>query len=81
MAIIRDFIDPQSTKYPNEDLILESTHIFKLIIVTDYPLKLNLPTNISPINIYGIFSLFFTNNILGTITKNINKYIALREAN
>ena len=81
MAIVGDSTDPQSTKRPNKNPILESTHTFKLVIITDYPLKPNLPTNISPVNIYGIFSLFFTNNILETITKNTDKYVALRGAN
>ena len=81
MAIIKDFTDPQGTKRPNKDPILESTHTFKPVIVTDYPSKPNLSTNIFPVNIYSIFSLFFTNNILEIITKNTNKYAALRGAN
>ena len=81
MAIVGDFTDPQGTKRPNKDLILKFTHIFKLIIVIYYSSKPNLPTNISPVNVYDIFSLFFTNNILETIIKNTNKHTALRGAN
>ena len=80
MATIGDFTDPEGTKYPNKDLFLESTHIFKPVIVTERPSRPNLPANISPINIYGIFSLFFTTDILETIAKNTNKYAALHRA-
>ena len=50
MATIGDSTDPEGTKRPNKDLILESAHTFELIIVTEHPSRPNLPANISPIN-------------------------------
>ena len=74
MATVKDFTDPKGTKYPNKNLILVSTHIFKSIIIIKRSLKIYFPLNIYLNNIYGIFSLFFINDILDILTKNINKY-------
>ena len=74
MAIIGDSINPKGTKRPNKDLILVSTHTFRPVAVAERPYKAYLPLNIYPDNVYGIFSLFFTNNVLEAIVKNINKY-------
>ena len=80
MAIIGDPTDPQGTKRPNKDLILVYTHTFKPVIVADYSSKPCLPSNIPASNIYSIFSLFFTNNVLKIIVENTNRYTALHKA-
>ena len=77
MATVRDSIDPKGTKRLNKDLILVFTHIFKSIIVIERPPKIYLFLNIYSNDVYGIFSLFFINNILDILIKNINKYGAL----
>ena len=74
MATIGDSIDPKGTKRPNKDLILVSAHIFRPVAVTERLCKACLSPNIHPDNIYGIFSLFFTNDLLEVIAKNTNKY-------
>ena len=76
MATIRDSTDPKCTKRPNKDLILVSTHMFKLVIITEYSLKICLTSTVRPNNIYSIFSLFFTNDVLDILIKNIKKYEA-----
>ena len=60
MAIVRDFTDPQGTKRPNEDPIIDIVHIFNLVIVADCPLKPYFPLNIFSNDLYAILSLFFT---------------------
>ena len=80
MPIVEDSTDPQSTKRLNKNLILVSTHIFKLIIVIEYSPRLYFSLNIFSKDIYGISFLFFTNNVLEIIIKNTNKYTVLRKA-
>ena len=77
MAIIGDSIDPKGTKRPNKDLILVSTHMFKLVIVAEHPLKIYLFSTVRPNNVCGIFSFFFINDVLDVLVKHINKYKAL----
>ena len=74
MATIGDSTDPKGTKRPNKNSILVSTYTFRPIAVAERPYKVYLPPNIRPNNIYGIFSLFFTNDVLEIIAKNTNKY-------
>ena len=80
MATVGDSTDPQGTRRPNEDPIQVSVRTFKPVIVAERPPKICLPKDILPDNAYGIFSLFFTNEILETIAKNTNKYAVQREA-
>ena len=80
MATVGDSTDPQGTKRPNEDPILEIAHIFHPVVVADRPPKPCLPSNVPPIDAYGIFSLFFTDEVLETIIQNTNKYAALYKA-
>ena len=77
MATIGDSTDPKGTKRPNKDPILVSAHIFKPIVVTERPSKIYLPLSVRSNDTYGIFSLFFTNDVLAMIIKNTNKYGAL----
>ena len=74
MATIGDSIDPKGTKRPNKNSILVSAHIFRFVTVAECLCKAYLPSNIRPNNIYGIFSLFFINDVLEAIGKNTNKY-------
>ena len=74
MATIGDSTDPKGTKRPNKDSILVSAHTFRSVAVTERLDKAYLPPNIRPNDIYGIFSLFFINDVLEAIVKNINKY-------
>ena len=74
MATIGDSTDSKGTKCPNKDSILVSAHIFRPVAVTECSCEAYLPPNICPDNIYGIFSLFFINDVLEVIAKNINKY-------
>ena len=74
MATTGDPIDPRGTKRPNKGLILESTHTYKLILITKRPSRPYLPLNIYPDDLYAIFSLFFTDKVLNIIIKNINVY-------
>ena len=74
MAIIGDFTDPKGTKCPNKDLLLVSTHMFKLVIVAEHPSKICFSSTVCPNNVCGIFSLLFINDVLDMLIKNINKY-------
>ena len=78
MATVGDFTDPKGTKRPNKNLIVVSTHTFKYVIIAERPSKISLSLNISSDNIYGIFSLFFINDVLEMLAKNTNKYISQR---
>ena len=78
IATIGDSTDPKGTRRPDKDPILVSAHTFKPIIVIECPSKIYLPLNIWPNDVYGIFSLFFTNDMLAMIAENINNYKALR---
>ena len=80
MVTIGDSIDPQGTKRPNEDLLLHCAHTFKPVVVAERPSKPCLPRHVSPMDAYGIFSLFFTNDLLNTIAKNTNSYARQRGA-
>ena len=77
MATVGDSTDPKGTKRPNKNPILVSAHIFKPVVVIERPPKICFPLNIYPNDAYGIFSLFFINNVLDILTKNMNKYGAL----
>ena len=79
MATIGDSTDPQGTKRPNEDPIIDTVHIFNPVIIADRPLKPCLPQKISSNDPYAIFSLFFTNKVLQTIAENTNKYADLHK--
>ena len=75
MATIGDSTDPKGTKRPNKNLILVSAHTFRPVAVAEHSYKAYFPPNIYSDNVYGIFSLFFTNDMLKAIAKNTNKYI------
>ena len=66
--------DPRSTKRPNKNSILVSKHIFRPVITIKRRCKVCLPSHIQPNNVYGIFSLFFTHEVLAVIVKNTNIY-------
>ena len=72
MATVGDSTDLKGTKRPNEDPILVSVHIFKPVIVIKRPSKISLPLNVHPNNACNIFSLFFINDNLNILIKNIN---------
>ena len=76
MATVRDPTNPRGTKWPNKDPILVSIHIFWLITVIERFCKIHLSLKIYTNNIYGIFSLFFSDEVLTIIIKNINIYRA-----
>ena len=76
MATVRDPTNPRDTKRPNKNPILVSTHTFRLVIVIERPCKVYLPPEIHPNNIYGVFSLSFSNEVLTIIIKNTNIYRA-----
>ena len=78
MATVGDSTDPKGTKRPNEDPIIVSVHTFKPVVVAERPSKICLPLNISPDDVYGIFSLFFTNDVLEMLVKNTNRYASQR---
>ena len=69
MAVIRDPTDPRSTKRLLKDPIVESTHIFRLVIIIERSSKVYLPLDICPNNAYRIFSLFFNNAVLAVLVK------------
>ena len=74
MAITGNPIDPRGIKRPNKDLILVFTHTFRPVIAIERPYKVCFPSDIYLNNIYSIFSLFFTTEVLTIIIKNINTY-------
>ena len=80
MATVGDSTDPQGTRRPNEDPLLDIVHTFQPVVVADRPPKLCLPSNVPPNDAYGIFSLFFTNEVLEIIAENTNKYATLHKA-
>ena len=77
MAIVEDSTDPKGTKRSNRNLLLVPTHIFKPVVVIERPPKIYLPLNIDSNDVYGIFSLFFINDVLDILIKNTKKYGAL----
>ena len=76
MATTGDPTDLRGTKCLNKNLILVFIYIFKLVIIIEYPCKICLPSYIQPNDIYGIFSIFFTHEVLTIIIKNTNIYEA-----
>ena len=78
MATAGDPTDPRGTKRPNEDPILESTHTFRPVIVAERPSRICLPLTVRPNDAYGIFSLFFNDDVLNVLIKNTNTYGAQR---
>ena len=77
MATVGDSTDPKGTKRPNEDPILVSAHIFKPVVVIERPPKICFSLNVYSNDACGIFSLFFTNDVLNILIKNTKKYGAL----
>ena len=76
MATVGDPTDPRGTKRLYKNPISIFIDIFKPILVLKYYTKVCLPPNIHFNNVYGIFSLFFSRDVLGVIIKHINKYEA-----
>ena len=74
MATTGDPTDPRGTKRPNEDPIHESSRTYRPIKVAKRPSEPCLPPHIRPDDAYGIFSLFFNDEVLGVIIKNTNRY-------
>ena len=74
MATVGDPTDPRGTKCPCKDPISVSVDVFKPILVPEYYAEVCLPPNIHPDNAYGIFSLFFSRDVLDVIMKLTNKY-------
>ena len=78
MPVVGDPTDPNGTKRPDEKPISVSTHTFKPVVVAERPSKICLPSNIRPDDPYGIFTLFFTNDVLEIFVENTNKYACRR---
>ena len=74
MATVSNPTDPKDTKRPYKDLISVSIDVFKSILVPKYHAEVCFPPNIHPNNVYEIFSLFFSRDVLNMITKPTNKY-------
>ena len=74
MATTGDPTDPRGTKRPNEDPIHESLPTYRPIKVAKRPFKPCLPPHICFDDVYGIFSLFFNDEVLGVIIKNTIRY-------
>ena len=74
MAITNNPTNPRGTKRPLKNPVLEYTNTFRSIIVINCPCNVNLPLNIQFNNAYNIFSLFFNNEVLNILIKNINTY-------
>ena len=74
MATVGDPTDLRGTKRLYKDLIFISVDVFKSILVPEYYTEVCLPLNICSNNVYGIFSLFFSRDVLDVIIKHTNKY-------
>ena len=72
--------DPEGTLRPDEDALAGESHTLKPVSVEELLYKLHLPTGINPDNAYGIFSLFFINDILATIAYDTNTFAVIQEA-
>ena len=74
IATIGDPTDPRDIKRPCKNLISVSIDIFKFILVPECYAEVCLPPNFCLNNMYGIFSLFFSRDMLDVIIKYTNKY-------
>ena len=66
--------DPRGTRRPCKDPISVSVDEFKPVIVPKHPATACLPANVKPNDAYGVFSLFFTKDVLNVLIKNTNNY-------
>ena len=76
MATVGNLTDPRGTKHPCKDPISVFIDVFKPILVPERHAEVCFSPNIYPNNMYGIFSLFFSRDVLNVIIKYINKYEA-----
>ena len=76
MATVGDLTDPRGTKRPCKNLISVFIDVFKPILIPEHFTEVCFPPNIYPENAYGIFSLFFSRDMLNVIIKRTNKYKA-----
>ena len=74
MATVSNPTDPRGTKRPYKNPISVSVGVFGPVLVPEHYAEVCLPPNIYPDNAYGIFSLFFSRDVLGVIIKHTNKY-------
>ena len=81
MPTIGDTTDPQGTRRPKEDPLVDEYDTFKPLNIPDRASQVNLPSDILPIDAYGIFSLFFSDAILNVIAQNTNRFARIREDN
>ena len=72
-----DSTDPEDTFYPRKAPISSNSHTFKPLIVVKRLYKLQLPPETKPDNSYGIFALFFSDEILITIANHTNAYASI----
>ena len=77
---VGDITDPLGTLRPDEPTVEAATHKFRPIRVEERSQKMHLPRHIKPNDAYGIFSLFFDDDILTTIAQNTNLYAPIQEA-
>ena len=67
ITTVGDSTDSRGTKRPNKDLIFIFCYLFKPVIIIDCLTKIYLPPDIYANNVYSIFFLFFTKEVLDII--------------
>lgn len=67
MPTVGNTTDFQGTKRPKEDFLVNKYDTFKPLNILDHAFQVNLPSDILPIDVYGIFSLFFNDAIFNVI--------------
>ena len=74
---IGDITDPTGTLRPDEPTVEAATHKFRPIQVEERSQTVHLPRHIKPNDVYGIFSLFFDEQILAILVQNTNLYASI----
>ena len=73
MTSVPDFTNPEGTQRPNKAPIKAINQNFEPLQMPIRQSKVNLPANINPIDLFALFSLFLTPDIIQIIIKLTNE--------
>ena len=77
---VGDITDPEGTLRPDEPILATATAQFMPVQMDNRSQKICLPRHIQPKDAYGIFSLFFSDDVLAMIVQNTNDYAPIHQA-